>query len=164
MSGKGFTNSEVESYHGIPWCNFTNRHLLPVIGFRCADAFSDVNLRKKSMDLPHPPSLWWRARNNLYLTDQTSFEAIMKARMKTGLLRPEGCIVHGQPDRSPALSLYFCAPFKPFLLCKICCRERWRLNKLYKPFRSFISRHTASLNSAGHVRRWSITKQFGISI
>jgi hypothetical protein len=77
---KGFTNSGVESHVVANGTYFTNRHLLPVIGFQLYRCVVDVGLRKIHGLAPRPilPSLYnVKARNNLYGTDQTSFEAIV---------------------------------------------------------------------------------------
>ena len=77
---KGFTSSGNESYVVANGTYFTNRHLLPAIGFQPYRCISDVSLRKKHALAPRPtlPSLYAvEARNNVYGTDQTSFEAIV---------------------------------------------------------------------------------------
>jgi ABC-type transport system involved in multi-copper enzyme maturation permease subunit len=76
----GFTNSGVETFVVANGTYFTNRHLLPVVGFQPYRCLGDVNLRKKHGLAPRPalPSLYdVEARNNLYLTDQTLFEAVV---------------------------------------------------------------------------------------
>lgn len=77
---EGFTNSGIESYVVANGTYFTNRHLLPVIGFKPYRCLSDVSLRKKHGLAPRPvlPSLYTiEARNNLYMADQTNVEAIV---------------------------------------------------------------------------------------
>ncbi|HEV7332321.1 MAG TPA: M1 family aminopeptidase [Flavisolibacter sp.] len=77
---KGFTNDGVESYVVANGTYFTNRNLLPVVGFQPNRCISDVSLRKKHGLAPRPilPSLYnVAARNNLYLADQTNVEAIV---------------------------------------------------------------------------------------
>jgi hypothetical protein len=80
MQPNGFPNSGVETFVVANGTYFTNRHLLPVVGFQPYRCLGDVNLRKKHGLAPRPalPSLYdVEARNNLYLTDQTLFEAVV---------------------------------------------------------------------------------------
>jgi ABC-2 type transport system permease protein len=77
---KGFTNNGVEAYIATNGTYFTNRQLLPVVGFQPNRCLSDVSLRKKHGLAPRPirPSLHnVEARYNLYLADQTNVEAIV---------------------------------------------------------------------------------------
>jgi hypothetical protein len=77
---KGFTNNGAASLVVANGTYFTNRQLLPAIGFQVYRCVSDVVLRKKHELPPRPilPSLYnVEARHNLYLADQTHFEAIV---------------------------------------------------------------------------------------
>ncbi|MDB5195931.1 MAG: hypothetical protein JWP88_301, partial [Flaviaesturariibacter sp.] len=77
---KGFTNGGVESLVVANGTYFTNRHLLPVVGFQLYRCLSDVSLRKVHGLPPRPilPSLYnVEARNSLYLADQTAVETIV---------------------------------------------------------------------------------------
>ncbi|MDB5232435.1 MAG: transporter permease [Chitinophagaceae bacterium] len=77
---RGFSNSGAGSYVLANGTYFTNRHLLPVVGFQAYRCISDVSLRKKHGLAPRPlmPSLYnVEARYNLYQADQTNFEAIV---------------------------------------------------------------------------------------
>jgi ABC-2 type transport system permease protein len=77
---KGFTNNGVQSYVVDNGSYFTNRQLLPVVGFQTYRCVSDVTLRKKHGLAVRAvlPSLYnVEARNNLYLADQTNVESIV---------------------------------------------------------------------------------------
>ncbi len=77
---KGFTNSGIESLVVDNGTYFTNRQLLPVIGFQYYRCITDISLRKKHGLPPRPlrPSLYDpEARNSLYGNDQTSLESIV---------------------------------------------------------------------------------------
>lgn len=77
---KGFTNNGVESYVVGNGSYFTNKHLLPVVGFQVYRCISDASLRKKHGLAPRPvmPSLYnVEARKSLYLADQTIVEAVV---------------------------------------------------------------------------------------
>lgn len=77
---KGFTHSGSKSLVVANGTYFTNRHLLPVVGFQLYRCLSDVSLRKKHGLAPRPvlPSLYNReARNNLSGADQTRVDAVV---------------------------------------------------------------------------------------
>jgi ABC-type transport system involved in multi-copper enzyme maturation permease subunit len=79
-AAKGFTNRGADSLVVANGSYFTNRHLLPVTGFQAYRCISDVVERKKQGLAPRPvlPSLYnVEARHNLYLADQTNFEAVV---------------------------------------------------------------------------------------
>jgi ABC-type transport system involved in multi-copper enzyme maturation permease subunit len=79
-AAKGFTNGGADSLVVANGSYFTNRHLLPAIGFQPYRCLADVSERKKHGLPPRPilPSLYnMEARYNLNGTDQTNVETIV---------------------------------------------------------------------------------------
>ncbi len=79
-SPAGFTNDGVASYVVANGTYFTNRDMLPFIGFQPYRCIADVSVRKKLGLPPRPliPSLYdVKSRYNLFAADQTVFEAIV---------------------------------------------------------------------------------------
>jgi hypothetical protein len=77
---KGFTNNGAESLVVANGTYFTNRQVLPAIGFQVYRCVSDIVLRKKYGLPARPiiPSLYnVEARHNLYMADQTNVESIV---------------------------------------------------------------------------------------
>jgi ABC-2 type transport system permease protein len=80
---KGFTNDGIKSLVKINGSYFTNRDLLPVIGFQPYRCLDDISLRRKHALAPRTAlaSLYnVEARNNAYGTDQTAFEATVSTQ------------------------------------------------------------------------------------
>jgi ABC-type transport system involved in multi-copper enzyme maturation permease subunit len=79
-AAKGFTNAGADSLVVANGSYFTNRHLLPAIGFQAYRCVSDVSERKKHRLAPRPilPSLYnLEARYNVNGADQTIVETIV---------------------------------------------------------------------------------------
>jgi ABC-type transport system involved in multi-copper enzyme maturation permease subunit len=165
---KGFTNKGVESYVVANGSYFTNRHLLPDIGFQVYRCVSDVVLRKKHGLPPRPvmPSLYnVEARHNLYLADQTSFEAIVSTEEDQVAVAPGKLQRAWTKDRRRYFHYATNAPVPnqyAFFSSKYAVREaKWNdvtIQVFHQPG------HTANLNSMLKGARAALdyySKQFG---